>query len=73
MIVFRYFNNSSTNILKIELFNESNYYKDLLKIIKEGDFFVLRDEDYKKCHDLESELCSLESKMKELSECNEDD
>lgn len=53
--------------------DESNYYKDLLKIIKEGDFFVLRDEDYKKCHDLESELCSLESKMKELSKCNEDD
>ena len=53
--------------------DENNYYKDLLEIIKEGDFFVLRNEDYQKCHDLESELHSLEEKMKELSGCNEDD
>lgn len=67
----QYHNTSSAHPCYKE--NENNYYKDLLKIIKEGDFFVLRDEDYEKCANLESELCSLEKKMKELSECNEDD
>lgn len=66
-----FYNTSSEHPCYKEM--ENKYYRDLLKTIKEGDFFVLRDEDYEKCHDLESELCSLESKMKELSECNEDD
>lgn len=66
-----FYNTSSEHPCYKEM--ENKYYRDLLKTIKEGDFFVLRDEDYEKCHDLESELCSLESKMKELSEYNEND
>lgn len=66
-----FYNTSSEHPCYKEM--ENKYYRDLLKTIKEGDFFVLRNEDYEKCSHLESELCNLESKIKKLSECNEDD